>query len=109
MSQSAVQNSAVKRGSLSLTTLSGRQNCLTTPQKNNRATYLALNSPNPKVYAVKTEYFVKQSTQVKMVLQPFSHRGSPVTKSIEQDPNRVSAMGKGSTKPGGAYMLSLAY
>ena len=92
--QSSVQNSAVKRGSLSWTTLSGRPNCLTTPQKNNCATYLALNSPTPKVHAVKTVYFVKQSTQVKIALQPFAQEGSPVIKSIDHDPNLLSAMVK---------------
>ena len=67
-----------------------------------------LNSPAPKVHAVKTMYFVKQSTQAKMALQPFAQEGNPEIKSIDQDPNLFSAMGKGSNKPGGAYMLSLA-
>ena len=44
-----------------------------------------------------------------MALQPFAHRGSPVIKSIDQDLNLRSAMGKGFSKPGGAYMLPLAY
>ena len=67
-----------------------------------------LNSPTPKIHTVKTVYFVKQSTQVKMALQPFAQEGSPVIKSMDQDPNLLSAMGKGSSKPGGAYVLSLA-
>ena len=44
-----------------------------------------------------------------MALQPFAQGGNPVIKSIDQDPNFLSAMGKGSSKPGGAYVLSLAY
>ena len=71
-------------------------------------TYLALNSPAPKVHGVKTVYFVKKSTQVKMALQPFAQRGNPVMKSIDQDPNLLSVMGRGSSNPGGAYVLSLA-
>ena len=43
-----------------------------------------------------------------MALQPFLQEGNPVIKSIDQDPNLLSAMGKGSSKPGGAYVLSLA-
>ena len=109
MCQSSVQNSAVNRGSLSWTSLSGRLNCLTTPSKNNCATCLAVNYPAPKVHAVKTVYFVKQQTQVKMALQPFAQDGNPVIKSIEQDPNLLSEMGNGSRNPGGACVLSLAY
>ena len=44
-----------------------------------------------------------------MALQPFANRGNPVIKFIDHDPNLLSAMGKGSSKPRGAYMLSLAY
>ena len=44
-----------------------------------------------------------------MALQPFAQEGSPVIKSIDQDPNLLSAMGRGSSKPGGAYVLSLAH
>ena len=62
----------------------------------------------PKVYAVKTVYFVKRSTQVKMALQPFAQDGNLVMKSIGQDPNLLSAMGNGSSNPGGACVLSLA-
>ena len=40
-----------------------------------------------------------------MALQPFAQEGSPVIKSIDQDPNLLSAMGRGSSKPGGAYVL----
>ena len=72
------------------------------------ATYLLLNSPAPKVHAVKTMYLVKQSIQLKIALQPFAHKGSPVIKSIDHDPNLLSAMDKGSSKPGGAFVLSLA-
>ena len=61
---------------------------------------MALNSPTPKVHAVKTMYLAKQLTQVKMALQPFAHRGNLVMKSIDHDPNLLSAMGKGSNKPG---------
>ena len=43
-----------------------------------------------------------------MELQPFAHGGNPIIKSMDQDPNLRSAMGKGSGNPGGAYMLSLA-
>ena len=43
-----------------------------------------------------------------MALQLFAQRGNPVMKSINQDPNLCSAMGKGSSKFEGAYMLSLA-
>ena len=43
-----------------------------------------------------------------MALQPFANRGNPVIKSIEHDPNLLSAMVKGSSKPGGANVLSLA-
>ena len=43
-----------------------------------------------------------------MALQPFAQAGSPVMKSIDQDPNLRSAIGKGSSKPGGACVLSLA-
>ena len=43
-----------------------------------------------------------------MALQTFSQEGNPVLKSIDQDPNLLSAMSKGSSKPGGAYVLSLA-
>ena len=63
------------------------------PWKNIHATYLALNSPTPKVHAVKTDYLVKQSTQVKIALQPFAHKGSPVVKSIDHDPNLLSSNG----------------
>ena len=38
------------------------------------------NSPAPKVHAVKTVYFVKQSTQVKMALQTLAQGGNPVIK-----------------------------
>ena len=62
-----------------------------------------------KVHAVKTVYFVKQSIQVKMALQPLAQDGNPVMKSIDQDPNLLSAIGNGSSKPGGACLLSLAY
>ena len=68
---------------------------------------MALIYPAPKVYGVKTVYLVKWSTQVKMALQPFAHKGSPVIKSIDHDPNLLSAMGKGSSKPGGDYVLPL--
>ena len=68
-----------------------------------------LNSPAPKVNGVKTIYLVKQSAQVKMALQPFSQAVIPVMKSIDQDPNLRSAMGNGSSKSGGACVLSLAY
>ena len=108
MYQSSVQNSAVNHESLSWTTLSGRPNCLTTPLKNNSATYLALNFPTLKVYAVKTVYFVKRLTQVKMALQPFVQEDNPVIKPIDQDPNLLSAMGNASNKPGGACVLYLA-
>ena len=60
---------------------------------------LALNFPGPKVHAVKTVYFVRQSTQVKIALQPFAQEGNPVVKSIDQDPNLLSAMGNDSSKP----------
>ena len=70
---------------------------------------LALNSPDPKVHAVKTLYFVKQSTQVKMALQPLAQDGYPVMKSIDQYSNLLSAMGNGSSYPGGACVLSLAH
>ena len=69
---------------------------------------LALSSPDPKVHAVKTVYFVKWSIQVKMALQPFAQDGNPVMKSIDQDPNLLSAMDNGSRNPGGACVLSLA-
>ena len=44
-----------------------------------------------------------------MVLQPFAQEANPVIKFIDQDPNHLSAIGKGSNKPGGAYVLFLAY
>ena len=44
-----------------------------------------------------------------MALQPFAQDGNPVVKSIDQDPNLLSAMGNGSRKPGGAYVISLAH
>ena len=43
-----------------------------------------------------------------MALQPLAQDGNPVMKSIDQDPNFLSAMGNGSSKPGGACKLSLA-
>ena len=43
-----------------------------------------------------------------MALQLFAKVGSLVMKSIDQDPNLRSAMGKGSSKAGGAFVLSLA-
>ena len=43
-----------------------------------------------------------------MALLPFAQRGYPVVKSIDHDPNSLSKMGKGSSKPRGAYVLSLA-
>ena len=67
-----------------------------------------LNSPTPTVYAVKTVHFVKQSKQVKIALQPFAQIGNPVIKSIDQDSNLCLAMGKGSSKSGGAYALSIS-
>ena len=75
----------------------------------NCVTCLALNSPAFEVYAVKTVYFVKWSTQVKKALQLFAQAGIPVIKSIDQALNLCSAMGKGSSKLGGACVLSLAY
>ena len=62
----------------------------------------------PKAHAVKTVYFVKRSTQVKMSLQPSAKEGILVIKSIDQDPNLLAAIGKGSSKPEVAYVLSLA-
>ena len=44
-----------------------------------------------------------------MALQPLAHKGKPVIKSIDHDPNHLSAMGKGSHKSGGACVISLAY
>ena len=44
-----------------------------------------------------------------MALQTFAQEGSPVIKSIDQDPNFLSAIGRGFSKPGGAYVLSLAH
>ena len=44
-----------------------------------------------------------------MALQPFAQDGNPVLKSIDQDPNLRLAMGNGSSKPGGVYMLYLAH
>ena len=44
-----------------------------------------------------------------MALQPFVQEGNPVIKFIDQDPNPWSAISKGSSKPGGTYMLSLVY
>ena len=43
-----------------------------------------------------------------MALQPLAQDGNPVMKSIDQDPNLLSAMGNGSRNSGGAYVLSLA-
>ena len=43
-----------------------------------------------------------------MALLPFAQKGSAVIKSIDQDPNLLSAIAKGYSKPGGDYMLSLA-
>ena len=43
-----------------------------------------------------------------MALQPFAQYGNPVIKSIDQDPNLLSLMDNGSSKPGGAHVLSLA-
>ena len=56
-----------------------------------------------------TVYFVKQSTQVQVALQSFAQDGNPVMKSIDQDPNLISAMCKGSSNPWGACVLSLAH
>ena len=91
-------NHIVKQAKLSDNTLE-KQVC---------ATCLTLNSPALKVYAVKTVYFFRQSTQVKMALQLLAQDGKPVMKSIDQDPNLLSAMGNGSNKSGGACVLSLA-
>ena len=74
----------------------------------NFATCLALNSLAPKVHALKIVYFVRQSTQVKMALQPLAQEGNPVAKSIDQDPNLFAAMGNSSSNSGGACVLSLA-
>ena len=43
-----------------------------------------------------------------MALQPLAQDGNPVMKSIDQNPNCLSAMGNGSSNPGGACVLSLA-
>ena len=43
-----------------------------------------------------------------MALQPSAQDGNPVMKSVDQDPNLLSAMGNGSSKLGGACVLSLA-
>ena len=43
-----------------------------------------------------------------MILQAFAQERNPVIKSIQQNLNHLSAMGKGSSKPGGAYVQSLA-
>ena len=43
-----------------------------------------------------------------MALQAFAQAGSPVMKSIDQDPNLRLAISNGSSKPGGACVLSLA-
>ena len=77
--------------------------------KNRCATYLVLNSPASKVHSVKTVYFIKELIQMKMVLKLFAQEGSPVIKSMDQDPNLISAMFKGSSKSGGAYVVSLAH
>ena len=42
-------------------------------------------------------------------LPDLAQDGNPVIKSIDQDPNLLSAMGNGSSKPGGACVLSLAH
>ena len=89
--------------------LSGRPNYLTISWKNICATYLVLNFPTPKVYAVKIAYLAKQSTQVKMALQPFANKGIPVRKSIDHNIYLLSAMGNDSSKPGGVYVLFFAY
>ena len=44
-----------------------------------------------------------------MALQPFAQDSNPVMKSIDQDPNLLSAVGNGSSKPWGACVLSLAH
>ena len=43
-----------------------------------------------------------------MALQPLAQDGNPVMKPIDQDPNLLSAIGNGSSKPRGACVLSLA-
>ena len=67
-------------------------------------------TPLPLKYMqVKTVYFVIRSTQAKMALQPFAQDGNPVMKSIDQNANLLSAMGNGSSNPGGVCVLSLAH
>ena len=44
-----------------------------------------------------------------MALQLFAEDGKPVTKSIDQDPNLLAAMGNGSRNSGGACVLSIAH
>ena len=43
-----------------------------------------------------------------MALQLFAKEGNPVIKAIDQDPNHLSAIFKGSSKPGGDFVLFLA-
>ena len=43
-----------------------------------------------------------------MALQPCAQEGSPVIESIDQGLKLLAAIGRGSSKPGGAYVLSLA-
>ena len=43
-----------------------------------------------------------------MALQALAEDGSPVMKSIDQDPNLLSVIGNGSNKPGGVCLLPLA-
>ena len=107
MCQSSVQNSAGNRGSLSWTTLQAKLSDNTLEKQ--LCNLFSTNSPAPKVQAVKTVYFDKQSTQVKMALQPLAQEANPVMKSIDQDPNLLVAIGNGSSNPGGACVLSLAH
>ena len=44
-----------------------------------------------------------------MALQPFEQDGNPVKKPIDQDLNLLLEIVNGSSKPGGACLLSLAH
>ena len=99
---SSRQKSAVKRGSRSCTTLSGKPNYLTTASKNIAATASADSSPAPRLHAVRRVNLVRRSTQVKMALNLPPHNGSPVMKSIDHEPNLRAGTGNGSNKPGEA-------
>lgn len=100
----ACQNYPVKRGSRSLTIVTGTPKSLTILSKKRRATSPALRS-SPILQGVIRTSFVNRSTQVNTALKP-PEDGRCVMKSMDQDSNRPAGTGRGYSSPAGALVES---